>query len=48
MAPFVVPATTDEEVLNRYLDMAGGLFLPGGIDVWPMMFKAEPDPNIGP
>ncbi len=45
--PFIVPASTDEELLSDYLDMAGGLFLPGGIDVDPLLFGQGPNANIG-
>lgn len=45
--PFVVPASTDEARLNAYLDMAGGLMMPGGIDVWPMLYGQGADQNIG-
>ncbi|MBQ8090113.1 MAG: gamma-glutamyl-gamma-aminobutyrate hydrolase family protein, partial [Pyramidobacter sp.] len=45
--PFVLPATEDEALLGEYLDMAGGLFLPGGIDVDPLIYGEGPDQNIG-
>lgn len=45
--PFVLPASGDEALLEEYLDMAGGLFLPGGIDIDPLIFGEGPDLNIG-
>lgn len=36
--PFIVPASADEALLDAYLDMAGGLFVPGGIDVDPLLY----------
>ncbi len=45
--PFIIPASTDEDLLNDYLDMACGLFLPGGIDVDPLLFGQGPNVNIG-
>ncbi|WP_158606296.1 gamma-glutamyl-gamma-aminobutyrate hydrolase family protein [Pyramidobacter sp. CG50-2] len=46
-APFIVPDSTDEALLAQYLDMAGGLFVPGGIDVWPMLYGQGPDAKLG-
>ncbi len=45
--PFIVPASADEALLDAYLDMAGGLFVPGGIDVDPLLYGQGPDVNIG-
>ncbi len=45
--PFLLPATDDAALLSDYLDMADGLFMPGGIDVDPLVFGEGPDANIG-
>ena len=45
--PFVLPATEDEALLGAYLDMAGGVLMPGGIDVDPLIYGEGPDLNIG-
>ncbi|MBP3836999.1 MAG: gamma-glutamyl-gamma-aminobutyrate hydrolase family protein, partial [Pyramidobacter sp.] len=45
--PFVLPATTDETLLNAYLDMADGVLMPGGIDIDPLIYNEGPDLNIG-
>lgn len=46
-APFIVPDSADEALLSQYLDMADGLFIPGGIDIWPMLFGQGPDVEAG-
>lgn len=45
--PSVLPATEDEALLGAYLDMAGGLLMPGGIDIDPLIYGEGPDLNIG-
>ena len=46
-APFIVPMTSDKGLLNEYLDVADGVFVPGGIDVCPNLYGESPDPNLG-
>ena len=45
--PFVLPATEDEARLGAYLDVSGGVLMPGGIDVDPLIYGEGPDLNIG-
>ena len=46
-APFIVPMTSDKELISQYLDVADGVFIPGGVDVCPLMYGESPDPNLG-
>ena len=46
-APLVVPITSDEAALEACLGAVRGLLLPGGIDVYPLLYKAQPDPQLG-
>ena len=46
-APVIIPLTEDEEVLESCLDAAGGLLIPGGIDVYPLLYHDMPNPQLG-
>ncbi len=45
--PVILPETEKEESLDGYLDMVGGLLVPGGIDVYPLLYGRSPDVNLG-
>jgi putative glutamine amidotransferase len=45
--PVIIPETEDEKALDSYLDMAGGLLIPGGIDVDPLLYGRSPDEHLG-
>lgn len=45
--PVIIPETEDEKALESYLDMAGGLLVPGGIDVYPLLYGRSPDKHLG-
>lgn len=40
--PIILPILTDEETVDRYIDMIDGLILTGGEDVSPLLFGEEP------
>ncbi len=46
--PMVVPLTLNDEARSQYLGQCQGLLLPGGIDVLPDFYGAQPEPNLGP
>ena len=46
-APFIVPMTQDRALLEEYLDISDGLFIPGGIDVCPLVYGEEPIRALG-
>jgi putative glutamine amidotransferase len=43
----MLPVTTDENILYRYIDVIDALILSGGADVNPLLFNEEPHPNLG-
>lgn len=45
--PVILSETEMQECLDRYLDMVGGLLVPGGIDVSPLLYGRSPDVNLG-
>lgn len=45
--PLIVPITADTGLMEQALDAADGLLLPGGIDIQPLLFGAQPAQNLG-
>lgn len=45
--PLIIPAATDSDDINRYLEMSDGLLVPGGKDVHPMYYGARPNQHLG-
>lgn len=45
--PILLPVTLDTELIERAMSLCSGLLLPGGIDVWPRLYNAEPAPGLG-
>ncbi len=45
--PVVLPLTQDQATLRQYLSDCRGLLLPGGVDVLPSLYGAEPLPHLG-
>jgi putative glutamine amidotransferase len=44
--PLIVPLTTDSSVLETILARVDGAFLPGGIDINPLLYGEEPLPQL--
>ncbi len=44
--PVILPVTDDHDEISTGLDLASGLLLPGGSDISPRFFRAEPHPDI--
>jgi putative glutamine amidotransferase len=45
--PVILPATTEPEVVARYLGVLDGLLLSGGVDVAPALYRQEEHPKLG-
>lgn len=45
--PLVLPVTTDETTIARYVTLIDGLLLCGGADVAPATYGEEPQPKLG-
>lgn len=45
--PFIIPISSDLEVIKSQIELIDGLILSGGHDVYPLNYGEEPDPKIG-
>ena len=45
--PLLLPLITEDETIERYLDIIDGLLLSGGIDPDPLIWDEEPLPGMG-
>ena len=41
VTPIILPVTTDEETISKYIDLIDGLILTGGDDINPQLFNEE-------
>lgn len=45
--PFILPLTTDESIIETYVEKIDALILSGGHDVYPINYKEEPLQKLG-
>lgn len=45
--PFLMPLTTDDNVIDKYLSLVDGIYFTGGNDIFPMTYGEEPLKELG-